>query len=159
MTILQIDRSVPFSCVSLPFLHEGWKIFEQDQRSLRLTEVNLDEIVIDPKEARVDRFNNMYLDTGILMALRKNQHMVPDAWKKKINGQEVIVFFKGTVIQSPYSKGEFDSLYVLGMWWSSSMNEISYRHYYLDEGHAGGEYGRRLVEEIRSANIASVTST
>lgn len=158
MTILQIDRSTPFVPSALSFMSKDWKIIEQDRRSLRLTEMNLDEIVIHPEEARADRFNDIYLDAGILMATLKNPHLVPDAWKKKVNDQEVIIFFKGTVIQSPYAKKEFDSLYVLGMWWSSSMKEISCRYYYLDEGPAGGDYGRWLVEEIRAANIASATS-
>lgn len=110
--IIPIDRTVPFDPVKL--LGQGWKIEEQDERSLALTQVNLadvrlehmlkkgeDRITGEEKLKRLKKANSIRLDAKVFQTLWENQSLIPETWKQKTKGNTTYVFFDGTVLRCP----------------------------------------------------------
>ncbi|MFH0814950.1 MAG: hypothetical protein V1902_02655 [Candidatus Falkowbacteria bacterium] len=103
---LTIDRSKPFDPVA--FVGKGWKIGEQDERALALTEIDLAAVQLkhmlkdrepyvggEEKLTRLKVAGYVRLDAGVFETLWNNQHLIPERWKGKI------VYFDGTVLVSP----------------------------------------------------------
>ena len=122
--IIQIDRSNKFSPVE--FLGKGWTIEEEDKRSLKLTEVDLTKIRFETclkvgegyitgeeKLKRLKSAGHIRLDVQIFLTLWKNQHLIPDKWKEKTNGNTTYFYFDGTVLRGPGG-----NRYVLCLGWS-----------------------------------------
>jgi len=111
-TIIPIDRTVPFN--SAEFIGKDWKIAEEDERSLALAEVNLDEVCFESMlnqgetsikgEVRLEWLKaagHIRLDAKIFQTLWENQQLIPESWKEKINGNTRYIFFDGTVLLRP----------------------------------------------------------
>lgn len=115
----QIDRSKPFDPEK--FLGEGWKIEEEDERSLALTGVGFfgvylmscdecgrESLTGEEKLARMKASKSEYVRLGaeIFQDLWENQWRIPRDFKFKY------VFFDGTVLRSPSGLR-----YTLFLWW------------------------------------------
>lgn len=123
-TIIPIDRTVSFSPAE--FIGKDWKIAEEDERSLALAEVNLDEIGFESMlnegeasikgETKLERLKSaghIRLDAKIFQTLWENQQLIPESWKEKIDGKTRYIFFDGTILLNP---GGYR--YVLCLYWS-----------------------------------------
>ncbi len=103
-----IDRSQPFD-PSVFIGEKGWKIDEQDGRSLALVEIDLSEIRLEnmlrpedggsiqgeKKLKRLKAVGHVRLDAAVFKALWDNPYLIPEHWKGKY------VCFEGTVLWSP----------------------------------------------------------
>ena len=120
---LLIDRTQPFNPST--FIGEGWSIEEEDERSLALTEVDLNEIRFETmlkrgetsitgeeKLKRLKTSGNIRLDAKIFYTLWENKNLIPESWKEKVNGSIRFIYFDGTVLCSPRG-----SRYVLCLCW------------------------------------------
>lgn len=99
------------------FIGEGWSIItdETDTRSTALTELDLSKVKFDTMlkdgETRVGgeemlkrlkESGNIRLDADVFHTLWENQHLIPESWKEKVNGNTRYIFFDGTVLQDPF---------------------------------------------------------
>jgi hypothetical protein len=120
---IAIDRTTPFNPT---FIGEGWKIEEQDQRSLKLVDIDLDtvrfETMLESGEQgitgkerlkRLKKAGYILLDANILLTLWENKHLIPESWKEKIHGNIRYIFFDGTELLSPR-----DSRCTLYLYWN-----------------------------------------
>lgn len=118
--LLSIDR-VNYIFDPTIFIGKGWKFWrgpadgnglegdlEQDEKSLALTEVNMDQVLLDTQlksgesyttgEERLKRLilaDSIRLNLRIFKMLWQNQSMIPESWKGKA------VFFDGQILRSP----------------------------------------------------------
>jgi len=123
--ILSINRTIPFDPIA--FLGEGWLIWkgpadgngltgeeEQDKRSLALTSLDLAKVRFEDclkkgetsikgeeKLRRLIKKGDIRLDAQVFWALWQNQHLIPESWKEKINGNTRYIFFEGTTLRRP----------------------------------------------------------
>lgn len=117
--LLQIDHSIPFDPVA--FIGVGWSIIEQDQRSLALTEVDLnmvilktalrsDERKIKDEEVlrRLKEAGHICLDVKVFQTLWNNQHLIPESWRSKER-----VYFHGTVVRGWGTPGGWHCVFCL----------------------------------------------
>ncbi|MFA5967155.1 MAG: hypothetical protein WC805_01375 [Patescibacteria group bacterium] len=122
-TIIPIDRTVSFSPAE--FIGKDWKIAEEDERSLALAEVNLDEVCFESMlnkgeisvkgETKLERLKtagHIRLDAKIFQTLWENQQLIPESWKEKIDGKTRYIFFDGTILLHPDG-----SRHVLYLYW------------------------------------------
>lgn len=111
-THIEIDRSEPFD--PSRFIRDGWRIAEQDERSLALTEINLGQVqlvnLLRPSEksimgeewySRLKATASILLDAKIFHTLWMNKHYIPDIWKKRTNANTTLIFFGGTILIGP----------------------------------------------------------
>ncbi len=104
MSVIHLDQSTPFNPVV--FVGNGWVIKEQDKHSLELAEldllgvrlvtmlrVNEPSIACEERLRRIKEARYIRLDARVLQMLLKNQHLIPEDWKKSV------VFFDGTILQ------------------------------------------------------------
>ena len=93
---------------------------DQDPRSLAITEIDLSQVNLEhmltdeeiksdrpyingeEKHKRLKRAKQVRLDAAIWLQFWNNKHLIPEAWKKKTNGNTTFVFFDGTILRSPY---------------------------------------------------------
>lgn len=121
-TIIPIDRDIPFNPAE--FIGKDWKIAEEDERSLALAEVNLDDVQFEDMlesgetsikgEAKLERLKSaghIRLDAKIFQTLWENQQLIPESWKEKINGNTRYIFFDGTILLSPVGRRRVLFLY------------------------------------------------
>lgn len=107
-----VIQVTPFDPVE--FIGKGWSIDEQDERSLKLNEVDLAKVkfetclkegeTIIKGEEKLKRLKNTgytRLDARFFLTLWQNQHLIPEAWKEKTNGNTTLIFFDGTVLRRP----------------------------------------------------------
>lgn len=123
--ILEINRTTPFNPAE--FLGRGWSIWkgpadgdgfsgdeEQDTRSLGLTQLDLSKIHLaiclhrdenrttgEEKFNRLKQANLICLDAKIFQTLWENQHLIPESWKEKTDGNTTFIFFDGTILRGP----------------------------------------------------------
>lgn len=140
--VITIDRISAFDPVA--FIGEGWSIVEQDERSLKLGEVDLTKVnfktmlkdressvVGEEKLKRLKDAGHIRLDAKVFQTLWENQHLIPASWKEPANGNTTYVFFDGTILRR--SSG---NRYVLCLCWSDG----GWRWYYawlVNEWYAG----------------------
>lgn len=137
MSMIQIDRTAPFDPVT--FIDEGWSIVEEDERSLKLTEVNLGKvqfetmlkdsemlIVGEKKLKRLIASGCIRLDAKLLQVLWENKHLIPEVWKHPTNGNTTYVFFDGTILQHSHA-----GRYVLCLYWNDG--EWHWHYYWPDD--------------------------
>lgn len=125
--IIPIDRTVPFSPAE--FIGNGWSIWkgpaegtglegeeEQDKRSIALTTLDVTRLRLETTlkgeetsiigEEKLKRLTAMTdairLDAGIFQTFWRNQHLIPERFKAKTNGNTTYVFCDGTVLRSPF---------------------------------------------------------
>ncbi len=109
------------------FIGDGWSILndETDARSIALTELDLTKVQHvtmlkdgetyvkgEEKLKRLKASDYIRLDADIFLTLWENQHLIPESWKEKVNGNTRYIFFDGTVLRN--SGG---SRYVLYLYW------------------------------------------
>lgn len=140
--IISIDRTKPFDPVA--FIGKGWSFWrgpidgnglegdmEQDERSLAITEVDLNKIhpvtTLKGKEKgitgeenlrRLKASGDIRLDAKVLETFWGNQHLILESWKEKTNGLTTYIFFDGTFLRSP--SGNRSALYLFfdgGQWY------------------------------------------
>jgi hypothetical protein len=122
--IITIDRSISFNPAK--FIGKDWTIEEQDERSLVLNEIDLSKISLETilkekgkvvngeeKLKRLKESNVIRLDAQVFQTLWENKHLIPEAWKEKINGNMKYIFFNGTILRN--SNG---GRYVLCLYWN-----------------------------------------
>jgi hypothetical protein len=111
--ILKIDRSSPFDPVS--FLGEGWKVVEEDERALALTEIDLSKVYFDSmvkeselsishktKQKRLREGKNIPLDAKCLQTLWEDKHYIPELWRfRNSYGQKTLrdMNFDATILR------------------------------------------------------------
>lgn len=131
--IIKIDRSSPFNPAK--FIRKGWKIEEQDERSLALSEVDLTKFLFEDmlksgessiqgeeKLGRLKQVGQIRLDAKIFQTLWENQHLIPASWKEKISGNTCRIFFDGSILR--HSNG---LRYVLYLYWNDGEWNWNYR--------------------------------
>lgn len=122
---IPIDRTTPFNPAE--FIGAGWSIWkgpaegnglegeeEQDARSLVLTMLDItrlrlettlkgDEtsVVGEGKFKRLQKMTDTRLDAGIFQTFWRNQHLIPERFKAKTNGNITRIYCDGTVLRSP----------------------------------------------------------
>lgn len=109
---LFIDRTTPFDPEK--FIGKGWSIAEQDERSLSLAELDLakaqfetclkqgeNSIKGEEKLKRLKQDGRIRLDVKVFQILWENQHLIPESWKEKIDGNTRYIFFDGTILRDP----------------------------------------------------------
>jgi|ERR1035437_87936 hypothetical protein len=110
--VIKIDRSMSFNPAK--FVGEGWKIDEEDERSLALTEIDLTAIRFESvlkdgekrvqgeeKLTRLKATGHIRLDAKVFQTIRENRHLIPARWKEPTNGNTTYIYFDGTVLRSP----------------------------------------------------------
>jgi hypothetical protein len=119
--IIPIDRTELFDPAEI--IGRGWKIDEQDERALNITELDITEVRLKHMlkkgedliqgEERLRRLKDISIITGtirldakILFAILKNQKLIPVGWNGKV------VYFDGTILRSPEGRR-----YILYMYW------------------------------------------
>jgi hypothetical protein len=107
----------------------NWIIMDEDKRSLGLivdlTKVQLETMLRD-RETRVRSKEHVKrlkeaglirLDAKVFQTLWENQDLIPEAWKKRINGNIRYIRFTGTEIRGP---GDYPYVFCLrwrgGQW-------------------------------------------
>ncbi len=99
----------------ISFMGYDLSIEEQDERSLALSEVDLNKIrletVLREGETRItgeeilERLKaggNILLDVGLLKALWWNKSRIPKSWKeRRLDGNIRYIYFYGTILRSP----------------------------------------------------------
>lgn len=113
--VIPIDRTSAFNPVA--FLGEGWSIVEEDERSLKLGEVDLTKVnfetmlkeressvVGEEKLKRLKDAGHIRLDAKVFQTLWENQHLIPASWKEPTNGNTTYVFFDGTILRGSYGR-------------------------------------------------------
>jgi len=128
-TIIPIDRTVSFNPAE--FISKSWSIAEEDERSLALAEINLDEVCFESMlnegetsvkgEAKLERLKaagHTRLDAKIFQTLWEDQQLIPESWKEKIDGKTRYIFFDGTILLRPGGRRCILCLYWSGGWWS-----------------------------------------
>jgi hypothetical protein len=121
--IIPINRIYAFDPIA--FIGQGWKIVEQDERSLALNEIDLSKILFETmltptettitgedKQKRLKHAGHIRLDAKIFQTLWENQHLIPESWKEKVNGNTKYILFDGTVLQNSHGHR-----YVLYLYW------------------------------------------
>ena len=113
--VIPIGRTSAFDPVA--FIGEGWSIVEQDERSLKLSEVDLTKVnfetmlkdressvVGEEKLKRLIESGYIRLDAKVFQTLWENQHLIPESWKQKTNGNTTYIFFNGTFLRDSYGR-------------------------------------------------------
>ena len=148
---ISIDRTTPFNPTE--FIGAGWTIWkgpaegnglegeeEQDARSLVLTTLDVTRlrlettlkgeetsIVGEEKLKRLKAMTDIRLDAGIFQTFWRNQHLIPERFKAKTNGNTTYVFCDGTVLRSPDG-----DRYVLCFYWRDDALEWDWFYRRLD---------------------------
>lgn len=96
------------------FIGAGWNIItdETDARSIALTELDLTKVQQmtmlkdgetfiqgEEKLKRLKASDYIRLDADIFLTLWENQHLIPESWKEKVNGNTRYIFFDGTILR------------------------------------------------------------
>jgi hypothetical protein len=136
--VIPIDRSKPFNPAK--FIGEGWTIEEQDERSLALAEIDLTSIQFEhmlsqgetwimgeDKLRRPKDAGHIRLDAKVFQTLWENQHLIPERFKEKKNGNTTVISFDGTVLRNLD-----DYHYVLYFYWNDNRWHWSFRWLYSE---------------------------
>ncbi|HMP67385.1 MAG TPA: hypothetical protein PKA60_01375 [Candidatus Paceibacterota bacterium] len=131
-----IDRSKPFDPKKINSLGNEWKIVEEDERSLAITELDLSKVQYvdmledgetsirgEEKLKRLKMDGRIRLDAKMSQTFWEDQSLIPESWKEKINGNTRCIFFDGTILRNP-----FGNSCVLYLYWG---NGQWYWGYYL----------------------------
>lgn len=108
--LINIDRTFSFDPVDL--LGAGCIAVEEDERSLKLSEIDLTKIKLETmlkdRESRITGEEKLRrlkdagyirLDARILQTFWENKHLIPEAWKQPTNGRTTFVSFDGSIYQ------------------------------------------------------------
>jgi hypothetical protein len=155
-----IDRTKSFDAAA--FVGSGWTIWkgpadgsglegdlEQDARSLAQNEIDMNQVRLvstlkqressikgEEKLKRLKAAGHIRLDAAMFLFLWQNQHLIPESWKERVNGNIQFIYFDGTVLRD--SNG---SRYVLYLYWSGSEWDWSVRW-------LGDDFGQSRVSAV-----------
>ncbi len=150
--ILRLDRSQPFNPEK--FIGKGWRIVEEDERSLALTEVDLSRIRLETYPLkpgskiritgeemiqRCKRLGYIRLDAAVFQTLLDHQHLIPESWKKTNDW----ILFDGTVLCSP--DGVYNTLYLC---WDGK--DWDWGYYWIRGGRDFNDSSAALTNPVRS---------
>lgn len=108
----------------------GWSIVadETDARSTLLTELDLTKVQHitmlkdgetyvegEKKLKRLKSSGYIRLDADIFLTFWENQHLIPESWKEKVNGNTRFIYFDGTVLRGPGG-----DRFILYLYWDDS---------------------------------------
>ena len=97
------------------FIGDGWSIQsdETDARSIALTEFDPTKVLHvtmlkdgemcikgEEKLKRLKASRLVRLDADIFLTLWENQHLIPESWKEKVNGNTRFIYFDGTTLRN-----------------------------------------------------------
>ena len=140
MTILQINRTVPFNPAAL--LGENWSSVEvdQDERSIVLTEVDLTKVRLETmlkdgessvsgeeKLKRLISASFIRLDAKVFQTFWENKHFIPEEWKQPIRGKMMGVYFYGTILR------DGEDGFVLYLYWNYDRDKWDWQVESLDD--------------------------
>jgi hypothetical protein len=110
--IITIDRTTPFNPAA--FLGKDWSIAEEDERSLKLVELDFTKVRFESTlkkgeasvvgEERLKRLivsGDIRLDAKVFQTVWENQQLIPDRWKQLTNGSATLISFDGAILQNP----------------------------------------------------------
>ncbi len=105
--LICIDRTTPFDPSA--FMGKGWSIEEQDERSLRITELDLNKVTFETmlrsgevsiqseeKIRRLKEVGHIRLDAKVLQTLWEEESLIPENWKTSDGG----ILFGGTILRN-----------------------------------------------------------
>lgn len=119
--------------------HQGLEIEEQDERSIKLEEIDSAAICLESMlqgekvirgEEHLNRLKqkgHIRLDAKVFQTLWENQHLIPDHWQRTKSDHPKNIFFDGTVFKNKYGK------YVISMYWDAD-RKWSWTYCRLDIG-------------------------
>jgi hypothetical protein len=141
MRLITINRETAFNPVEL--LGPGWKIDEQDERSLVIAQVDLSKIhligTVEGNETGEERLTRLKkagcvrLDAKVFQAFWANQELIPWAdkelipWKQTTHGNRTSIVFDGTILLGP--TGDRWALYMC--WYADRWN---WNYWWLGRG-------------------------
>ncbi len=112
---------------------------ETDTRSTALSELDLTKVhhvrMLEDGETHITGEENLKrlkvsghirLDANIFMTLWKNQDLIPESWKERINNNARFIYFDGTVLQSTYGRRCVLCLYWRGGNWLRVVHLLDY---------------------------------
>ena len=118
---VHIDRSKKFPVQK--FVGSTWSIIEEDERSLALSEIDLENVVLSrtlplgknsirgyEKHEFLRATGCIRLDANVFWTLWNDQKAIPESWKEEMNGHPTFIYFDGTVLTD--STGERFVLYL-----------------------------------------------
>ncbi len=127
--VITIDSSKKFNPAEV--LGRGWSIAEEDEKSLAVTEIDLNTVrlehMLQPGEewikgeeklTRLKDAGFVRFDARIFETLWENKHLIPERWKEDTNRQTTFIFFDGTVLRDPDGDRCVLCLYWRGSRWS-----------------------------------------
>jgi hypothetical protein len=139
--VIRINRRQLFD--PLRFIkHQCFKIDEQDERSVILSEIDTSKIALESmlhgetaisKEEHLKRLKHtghIRLGASIFQALWENQHLIPERWKGK-HEDHTHIYFDGTILKNQSGR------YVISMYWNKH-EEWSWTCCSFDKGHWKG---------------------
>jgi hypothetical protein len=142
--VLFISRKSPFDLKK--FTLGYCTIAEQDERSIKLTKIDLASvrlvsalekgehfINVEKSLKRFKEKNQIRLDAKVFQTLWENQSLIPNAWKKEVNGWNIKICFDGTIFESKMSSNVRSIFYLQ---WRD--NQWTYRHSLLMENRDAG---------------------
>lgn len=132
-SVIPINRFSPFNPEEfIGKKGKGWMIEEEDERSLKLTELDLAKVRLETtlkrgessvngeeKLRRLKKLDCIRLDAKVFQALWENKHLIPGDWKGKT------IFFVGTIF-----RGRHGDRYILALFWGGSA--WGWNSYWLD---------------------------
>lgn len=113
--VIIIDRSRPINLKDLLGFGEDWRVVDMDERTPRLTRLDLARVKLEKKQRRVGTEDYLMLDAHVFRALLVNEPCIPSWWKKETNGKETTICFDGTKLFDKEGKE-----YVLCLTWRGS---------------------------------------
>lgn len=130
MTILSIDRTIPFNFATWNWTLEGVSIAEEDERATCLKKVDLSQVRLESgledgedyldaekKLERLKKHGYIRMDFAVFHALLENQQIIPSNWKKRIDGCVTEICFDGTILLLPNGRrATFCLCWVEGEW-------------------------------------------
>lgn len=123
------------------FIGQGWSVIaaETDARSIALTELDLTKVQQvtmlkdgetyvkgEEKLKRLKSSDYIRLDADIFLTLWENQHLIPESWKEKVNGNTRYIYFDGTVLRGPSGGRCVLCLYWSVGWWYWRVSWLGY---------------------------------
>lgn len=168
---IPIDRATPFNPAE--FIGAGWSIWkgpaegsgllceeEQDKRSLALTALDVTRLRLETTlkreetsivgEEKLKRLTAMAdtirLDAGIFQTFWRNQHLIPERFKVKTNGDTTCIFCDGTVLRSPSGRR-----FVLFFYWNDGSREWRW-HYDRFDSHFSASCPSAVSPQVSAQN-------
>ena len=110
---INIDRTQPFDAAK--FIGDGWTIDEQDERSLKISEIDLYDLQLnnylkehettiikgEERKRRIKEDGRICLDAAWFIFFWNNKHLIPENWKDRVNGDTRYIAFSGTSLCNP----------------------------------------------------------